>query len=287
MTDKKRPVREGIMLCYPTEAGRVSRLGQHAFAQPKLNGERCRVEWFHGEPILISSYGNQFQYLNHITDAIFELSKKEGQIPWDGELYVHGWSRERIHSACSRKVNENPDSSTLQFHAFDYQDPGSIQWKRIKFLEYIRGEYISGDTFQVVPTAVITTSDWSELALDYCNLGYEGIILRNLAGLYVEKRSVAILKYKPTETDEYSIIGVTEGEGWAEGMLGAFVVRGDDGTEFSVGSGKTLTKERRRKFWGIRGELPGKMLIVKHEKMKTRGGKPIAAVANEVKGVDI
>ena len=45
-----RPKREGVMLAYPGDTGRISRLGDRVFAQPKLKGERCRVEWFKGDP---------------------------------------------------------------------------------------------------------------------------------------------------------------------------------------------------------------------------------------------
>jgi len=283
-----RPERFGIMLCYPTEEGRVHRLGNQCFAQPKLNGERCRVEWFHGEPILISSYGNQFQYLDHITHTIKELSRKEGEVPWDGELYVHGWPRERIHSACSRKVNENPDSAALQLHIFDYQDNlNTPQWQRIAKMNHLKNTYIGADPLQFVHTKAIDTINWTDTALTYCDLGYEGIILRHLLGIHILQRTVTMLKFKPREKDEYTIVGVKEGTGWAKGMLGAFIVQGEDSTEFAVGSGKTLTKERRGKFWEIRGELPGKMLVVKHEKLKTVGGIPVACVAEEVKGVNI
>ena len=287
MVTKVRAERENIMLCYPTDEGRIHRLGPQIFADPKLNGERCRVEWFHNEPILISSFGNQFWNMDHITDALKELAKKEGQLPWDGELYKHGWGFSRIHSACSRKVNINPDTARLEFHIFDYQDPHVQQWYRASSLLRVKEYFSRTDPLQVVERLIINNEDWAEAALTYCDQGYEGTVLRSFTGMYVMKRNTSILKYKPTEKDEYLIIGTKEGTGWAEGMLGSFLVRGEDDTVFSVGSGKTLTKPRREKFWKIREELPGKMLLTKHEKLKTRLGKPVGAVAMEVIGVDI
>jgi hypothetical protein len=92
-----------------------------------------------------------------------------------------------------------------------------------------------------------------------------------------------MLKFKPTEKDEYIVVGVKEGTGWAEGMLGSFLVRGDDGTVFAVGTGPELTKPKRIEYWKIRDTLPGNILIVKHEKIKTTGGIPICTSAYELK----
>lgn len=252
------------------------------FAQPKLNGERCRIEWFHNSPVLLSSYGNEFMFLNHIKEAI-EHNFRNTQEPLDGELYVHGWSFERIHSAASRKVNENPDAADLQFHVFDYRGPGS-QWERIHSLRLKKEGYRFENPLVYVPYTIVTPDNWIEQAYKYTEEGYEGIILRGAIWEYEMRRSTHMLKFKPTEEDEYQILGVTEAvsqEGNPKGMIGAFVVCGDDGTHFNVGAGKLLHSIRQI-YWDNRDYLVGKKLKVKHEKIKTVNGIPRCAVAVEV-----
>ena len=281
MAIKQRVKREGIMLCYPAEDRRVKSLGMSFFSQPKLKGERCRVEWFHDIPVLLSSQGNEFKYVDHIKADIkdnFKLS----QVRLDGEIYVHGWSEEKIRSVAGRTVNEHPESSKLEFHIFDVQAP-LPQWERFKKLREWRNEERFHNSLKAVDTTVTFPDEWLSKVERYIGKGYEGIILRHPMALYERKRSKYILKYKPTELDDYKIVGYTEGEGWAEEHLGAFIVQGDDGTSFKVGSGKILTKERRAYFWSIREELIGKMLIVKHEKIKTSGGIPVCSVAYDIK----
>lgn len=278
---KERPKREGIMLCYPAEEKRIMRLGDRFFSQPKLKGERCRIQWFHNEPILITSQMNEFKFMNHIKEA---LIKNFGDIkpPLDGELYRHGWSEDQIRSVASRTTNPHPDVEKLQYHIFDYQELGVSQWFRTKVLNDWKEQFRFIDPLYLVPTDIISMLDWPDKTGEYTSEGYEGIIMRNPIANYELKRSSSILKFKPPEQDIYQIIGVTEGEGWAEGMLGAFIVRGDDGTTFKVGSGKILTKDRRQYFWSIRGELIGRELVVKHEKLKTSGGVPVCAVAYDI-----
>jgi len=252
------------------------------FAQPKLKGERCRVEWFHGTPVLLSSYGNEFKFLNHITAAI-EVNFKINQLELDGELYVHGWNFERIHSAASRKVKENPESAKLEFHIFDHQGAVS-QWQRIHTLVLNKKNGCFEKPLIYVPYTVVTPDTWLEQANIYTSEGYEGIILRGAVWEYEMKRSLYMLKFKPTEEDEYKILGLKEAiskEGYPKGMVGSFRVCGDDGTEFYVGAGK-MSHGDRKIHWADRGDLVGKMLKVKHEKTKTIGGVPDCSVAVEV-----
>ena len=281
---KKRPEREGIMLAQPATERAMLRLGDSCFAQPKLNGERARVEWFHGDPVLLSSYGNEFKFLPHIKEAVV-ASFKHNQEALDGELYVHGWDRERIHSACSRKVNMNPNTPKLEYWIFDYLS-FETQWQRIHSLVKKKDQGCFTWPLVYVPYNIISTSpqDWMEQVYEYTQEGYEGAIFRGALWNYEERRTPGMLKFKPTKKDTYKILQVNEAisqEGNPKAMIGSFTVAGDDKTEFDVGAGKLSHPERER-LWKVRESLPGKGLLVKHELLKTRTGIPLCAVAVEV-----
>jgi len=279
------PKREGIMLAQTPNPRNLLRasyqgLGQNLLVQPKLNGERCRVEWFHGEPVLLSSYGNEFDL-----PAIKESLKRELPLHYDGELYVHGWSRERIHSTCSAsRKTKHEDCSLMEFHIFDHQGSAE-QANRIQELWQLSYRFPSNLKF--VEALVIPFSYWLTQCQIFMSNGYEGIIIRNPSAPYQKKRTTDLLKFKPTEQDEYTILGVEEAidkNGCLKSMVGSFLVSGDDGTVFSVGAGK-LSHDKRRHYWFIQETLKGKTLIVKHELLKTEKQIPIAAVAVEVKDV--
>jgi len=283
-----RQERSGIQLAEPATEKLIQKIGLDGkvFSQPKLNGERCRTQWFAEEPYLISSYNNEFQFTHTIKSEILEQCNKFGidPLPLDGEIYVHGWPRERIHSAISRKKNYNPDVEQLEYHIFDLQLPHLPQYNRVKILlELEKQGFFDTPHLKLVSNRVIQVEDWLNWTVEYIAQGYEGIILRNPASHYQFKRIRDMLKFKPTEKDEYIVVGVKEGTGWAEGMLGSFLVRGDDGTVFAVGTGPELTKPKRIEYWKIRDTLPGNILIVKHEKIKTTGGIPICTSAYELK----
>lgn len=277
-----RPKRQGVQLAYPAEEGRVNRLGETFFVQPKLNGERAKVIEFHGEPYIISSYGNEFQFLDHLKAKVKNLWKKVGMpLPLDGEIYVHGWTRERIDSALRRTVNRNPDVEGLELHVFDLPLKEVPQDVRLQ----IRDEWISrGKHIYSVPTFNADKHNWVQFTSAFLDLGYEGSILRRKSSMYSEKRTVDMLKYKPTAYDTYKILDVIEAiskEGEPKGMVGAFLVEGEEGGAFSVGAGK-LKHDKRIAYWRARRTLPGMMLRVKHGVIKTTGGVPTAAVAVEV-----
>jgi len=273
------PKREGVMLAYPVDKGRVNRLGSIVFAQPKFKGERCRVEWFHGEPVLISSYGNEFRYLDHITK---ELKNQKKEIPFDCELYKHGWSQGRINSAANRKVNKNSDSEQLELHIFDTQTKEN-QANRFYNLVSIKAELQW--PLILAETKTIKAVNWPLYAQEFVSQGYEGIILRSPTGLYTTKRSTSLLKFKPTETDEYTICDVLEAidkNQERKNTLGAFLVKApDELTSFKVGAGK-LKHTEREELWKKRASLIGKTVIVKHEMTRTEKGIPDCAVAVKV-----
>jgi DNA ligase-1 len=68
------------------------------------------------------------------------------------------------------------------------------------------------------------------------SLGGEGLMMRRWASYWSPMRTCDLLKYKPFEEDEASVVGTTEGLNRLDGMIGALVVSWK-GKRFKVGSG--------------------------------------------------
>jgi ATP-dependent DNA ligase len=127
---------------------------------------------------------------------------------------------------------------------------------------------------------VAVLGDFRRLFAEFVEAGYEGIMLRNVAGVYrANYRSNDLQKYKEFMEDEYRIIDFKEGEGRDAGAV-IWVCETADGKEFTVRPRGTMTQRRE---WFNDGEsYIGKMLTVVYQEL-TEDGKPRFPVAKCVR----
>jgi len=281
--------RQGIMLACQADAKNLSNLGRRVFLQPKLNGERCRTVWQDGpQPILLSSYCNSYENIQHINDEVARLNKEYFKLtgfkdlPLDGELYRHGMTWSQIRSIASRSVNEHSESAALQYHIFDLRLTDMPQHERFDLLNALFKDF-SSDVIVQVKTLDIDSKEVFVHCESICANGYEGVIVRDHHAVYVPERTRTLLKYKPTEEDTYKIVDIREalegGTRKGKGMVGAFYVCSDDNVKFKVSAGRMNHKERIR-IWAIRQQVfeSGQLLLVRHEKLRTINGVPLGCV---------
>ena len=260
--------RQGIMLARSLTLADLERLPGYVIVQAKLDGDRCRVLPAPEGYRLLSSQGNlKNQAVPNIVKTLEAQATAiygAATAKWpalDGELYVHGWSKQRISSVTSRTVNRHIDHDAVQFHAFDVIN------KMVQVARY--PELYNFDTkgyVRLVPTfKVPNTFEEVEKAMNYfLAIGYEGVIVRDPYGKYEDcgpggsRRSPALLKLKPDKIGWACIIGFNEAisiEGEPKGMLGSFecewrhseVMRGY-GKMITVGAGR-LRHDERTAIW--------------------------------------
>lgn len=65
----------------------------------------------------------------------------------------------------------------------------------------------------------------------------EGMMIKDPNSKYERKRSNFLLKVKKFDDAEATIVGIEKGTGRLENVMGAIMMKGDDGTEFKIGSG--------------------------------------------------
>jgi DNA ligase-1 len=273
--------RAGILLCYPFEEKRLAKWAPPYIVQPKLDGERCRavydidLGWQ-----LVSSELNVFNSVPHINQAL-ELSNIPHDIELDGELYVHGMSFEGVHSIVSRTVNLHEAYKQMQFHIFDTVDLTLPQWERFKVLMALP-KLRPG--LRIVPMHTAENLDGIMKAYDeILELGYEGIIIRHIDAPYIRRRSTFVMKFKPKKEDYYEVIGwkqMVDKNGHPKEMLGALICKGDDGTEFSVGSG--MNDAFRIENWPDPEHLIGMVAKVQYQHITSGKNVPRFPVFVEV-----
>ena len=104
-------------------------------------------------------------------------------------------------------------------------------------------------------------ADYNKMCIDR---GFEGIMVKPIAGVYECKRSSLWLKVKPFIEVSLTVKAVEEGTGRNVGKLGALIVEGTDGGKFiktNVGSG--LSDKDRQEFWTDKNKLIGQVVEVR------------------------
>lgn len=178
-----------------------------AYAQVKLNGVRALAEKVgEGEINITSRKGKPFPegVADHIIEDLNKIMRR-GEV-FDGEFYRHDWSFQDI----LRTVKKKRDWATqLEYHIFDIADPGTPFLQRSTIL----GERwkINDKIFSLrrVPTYKLEEAEQLKpLHDEFVREGYEGIIVRNAAGLYVfDHRVKDLQKYKEFIDEEFKIVG--------------------------------------------------------------------------------
>jgi len=127
---------------------------------------------------------------------------------------------------------------------------------------------------------IAVLSEFRRLFAEFVESGYEGIMLRNAAGVYrANYRSNDLQKYKEFMEDEYRIIDFTQGEGRDAGAV-IWVCETADGKEFTVRPRGTM--EQRRAWFNEGGSYIGKKLTVVYQEL-TEEGKPRFPVGKAVR----
>lgn len=275
------------MLAYPFEEKRLAKWAPPYVVQPKLDGERCRLINDGRVCLLLSSTEEiitSVPHINKLAPRVMPVGE------YDGELYVHGWTFEQIHSVVSRSVNLHETYYEMQFHCFDtvkLDEPQLARTIELMKLDALL-QYEQSKPFRVVPSFIAQNfEDIMKLREKFMADGYEGIIVRHSDALYIRKRSTYMMKFKPKKTDAYLIVGHEEERdkfGMPKNRLGALVCRGDDGTEFSVGSG--FTAAQRELLWVNPESLHGMFVKIEYQAMTPGRGVPRFPIFCSIIGMD-
>jgi len=228
-----------------------------AYIQPKLNGV-CNLSEITESGVLHHSRGGQlFETLAHLDGPLRTIFPEFSIL--HGELYVHGWSLQKIGSY-TKELKE--DAHRLQFWIYDLADPSLTFEQRWRFLQ----RYMRNNTFDpmlhLVPTVVVNDYGEAKTFHDKCvQSGYEGAMLRNMDGFYLfEFNSNDLEKVKQYQDAEFVIVGGKEGVGNDEGCV-VFRCSTEDGKEFDVRPRGTV--EDRRRMYDELDSFVGEQLTVR------------------------
>lgn len=229
-----------------------------AALQPKLDGIRGPAD---SEGNLKSREHKPINSVPHIVEAIKELDLVS--LGTDGELYNHAYKAEfeKITSIVNKKNEIDPDHKLVEYHIYD------LSREDLTFMErqdLIRARIPKDHPHLKIVTTLIVNSheEVIEALYKYRELGYEGVMVRNLNSKYEGKRSYNLLKLKEFFEEEFEIVGFKEGRGKLQGHLGAFICKCGDKT---FDPPMKCSQERKKELWETRDQHIGKKLTVRFQ----------------------
>lgn len=250
--------------------------------EPKLDGVRVimMVQIQDIDNIYVTSFsrnGKAFDNFGHIEKQVADYASQfmylsaglSGGYILDGE--VVGNSFQELMRQARRKENVQAEDSV--FHIFDIlpiEDFNRGYWnaqlhKRIAILEKVRTIIDRMPNVELLDHIMVDL-DYAEghdqlnrYAKDMVNLGYEGIMIKDVDAPYVCKRSTDWMKWKPTITVDLTVIAVEQGTGRNSERLGALVCEGeDDGKHITVNVGSGYSDEDREEYWSNQDAVIGR-----------------------------
>ena len=204
------------------------------YVQEKLDGNRCIAyfdydakEWKYvarsGKPLKLS----------------FEMSWADTDTIFDGEVMTLSHAGSRDFNKTNGVINSKyGDKSGLHYFIYDIIDANrTYEERKTELDEYAQCD-LSNTGCTILPVLDKITlnanidynwqlDEWLDKIVDQ---GGEGLILRDPNGYYEHKRSNSLLKYKKVKTMDLRIIGVNEGQGKYEGLIGSFICENDEHT---------------------------------------------------------
>jgi len=214
----------------------------------------------------IRAYWNGHQLLSRQGKALHPPKKflrLFPPFPLDGELWI---GRGKFQQTASIVLSQTPDTRweqvTYQIFEAPHSD-GNFTLRIAKVQDWFARH--PNPNVAIIPQHMIHSIHEAKIIMrELAKKGAEGVMLKNPALPYIPARHAGLLKLKPSDDMEGTVIGYKEGNGKYSGMVGALHVRLADGKTFYLGSG--LSDEERKNPPPI-----GTVVTFKHHGFTTSG----------------
>ena len=239
------------------------------YVQPKLDGLRCiSYVLANGKVVAQSRTGSYFETVEHICAELQPILLKTPGLILDGELYTADIPFEELAGLIKKKKMSEADMQRMQcikYHIYDVVIDAPYCERYTRIVETIPKP--DGCFYlEVVPTQLThDVIEFKQAFSEYVAGGYEGIMLRNVHGLYRQNyRSHDLQKYKEFVESEYPIVGFKEADGRDKGTV-VWVCKTAAGREFSVRP--KGSQEYRRECFQNGEQFIGKLLTVIYQEL--------------------
>ena len=255
------------MLAHVYDPNKNTKIVYPCFVQPKLDGLRCLIyKAANGSIVTQSRTGGMYVTMGHITSGLSPFFEAHPTAVLDGELYTDKYPFEELCGMIKRKETDSDKLCAVQFHIYDVVMNAPYMDRHVFIVNHA---HLFPPAFEVVKTEEVTNViEFKTKFTEYIQEGYEGIMLRNKKGLYVNNRSHDLQKYKEFEEAEFVIVGFEEARGRDAGSV-LWVCATSSGDKFDCRPIGSL--EHRSELFRNAPNYVGKLLTVKYQELSEYG----------------
>ncbi|MEP7339100.1 MAG: DNA ligase [Acidobacteriota bacterium] len=157
--------------------------------------------------------------------------------PLDGELWIARGQFEKLSGAVRKTTPQDDEWRQIKYMVFELPNASGTFAERY---EQIKRIVAAANFPQLVAVEQFRLPDNAALRRkldEIVRAGGEGLMLHRADAPYVTGRNDALLKLKPLDDAEATVIGYVPGKGKYTGMMGALQVETADGKRFQIGTG--------------------------------------------------
>jgi len=206
---------------------------QPYFVSEKLDGIRG---YWDGKQ-LYSKQGTPFMAPSWFTDGFPDT-------PLDGELWIARNHFETVSGIVRTQNNQNADWKRVKFMIFDLPHSTLPFSQRVVRMRQLVRDCDNPYLHMIEQKKLSDSTELFHLLDSIVSAKGEGLVLHHEDALYQHKRSKQLMKLKKFNDADATVMGYVPGKGKYTGMLGALLVKTQDGIRFKIGTGFS-DKERQ------------------------------------------
>lgn len=276
------------MLCSPFDEKLVKKIQWPAYVQLKMDGMRFNAIVKNNKCEFRSRNGKEIDILGNLEKDFVKLAGGY-DVVFDGELLVmlegdyqfadrqtgNGILNKAVKGTISEKEASQVHATLWDVIPLDDFKQGKCitpyEKRFVHLSSLIEQLPAKNKKIWVVASDIAQNQEEAtEIFKNYLEKGLEGIILKDKSSIWEDKRSKSQIKFKGEEECDLKIVGIQDGTGKYEGMIGAILCESSDGIlKVDVGSG--FKDDDRKKD---RSEYIGKIAAIKYNmRIKNKQGE--------------
>ena len=267
------------MLCTPFDEKVMKKFKFPAYAQLKMDGMRFNAIVKDGKVEFRSRNGKEIDLLGYLEEEFIAIARGQNLV-FDGELLINDkgiiLDRQTGNGILNKAVKgtiKTDEARKVHATIWDVIPYDTFKQGHGKIVYQVRFSQLENMTLpkkiHLVQSKVVGSIEEAQKIFEgYLAQGQEGIILKDMTGVWEDKRVKTQLKFKAELECDLRITAIQPGTGKYEGMVGAYICESEDGIiKVDVGSG--LSDEDRKNF-----NVVGKIVaVVYNARIKNKQGE--------------